>query len=312
MDLLIVYLTDKNRHHTFSHFLRLLNESAYQHRWSLLVLTNDYDSSFYSSQLVNYHFNTCVVQVSQHNNYMVKILSGLKVAKEQGIPYIMKCDNDIFFRGKTLDFMLDNLHLLDENNLTLGPVISSGIPSAQYFIEDFLSPEDTRTLHNVYLKTQFGPLWGANYTPLNSCTVNAYMWNEKNFFDTVKQIPHHYKGVHPIRLNNDALYFLNSCVVKNRHKFFEDPSPMTVIGDDNSPYLCNSLFCIKRSEYEKIVSDQTLFVDPFDEVPLNKYAEKMGMNHLYIKNGYGIHMYYNTVPDHIRKEQEFCRQFFPL
>ena len=43
-----------------------------------------------------------------------------------------------------------------------------------------------------------------------------------------------------------------------------------------------------------------------NEVPLNKYAWKMGTNHLFVKNGYGLHMYYNTIPNNRTYEREFC------
>jgi hypothetical protein len=43
---------------------------------------------------------------------------------------------------------------------------------------------------------------------------------------------------------------------------------------------------------------------------VNKYAWQNNMNHLFVKNGYAIHMYYNWKNNHIAYENEFCKRFF--
>ena len=120
---------------------------------------------------------------------------------------------------------------------------------------------------------------------------------------------HHYKGIHPIRINEESLQFLNTYIINNKERFMENYE-LSVIKDDNSPYLCNSIFCIKIDTYKSILENTSLFVDPFEEVPLNKYAWLNNMNHLFVKNGFAIHMYYNWNSNHINKEIEFCNKFF--
>ena len=34
------------------------------------------------------------------------------------------------------------------------------------------------------------------------------------------------------------------------------------------------------------------------------------MNHLFVKNGFAIHMYYNWKENHIDYEKKFCEDFF--
>jgi hypothetical protein len=48
----------------------------------------------------------------------------------------------------------------------------------------------------------------------------------------------------------------------------------------------------------------------FDEVPLNKYANNNNKKHVYVKNGFGIHMYYNCHDNHLNLEKQFCNNFF--
>ena len=80
--------------------------------------------------------------------------------------------------------------------------------------------------------------------------------------------------------------------------------------DDENPYLCNNCFCIKTEKYNEIIYDKNLFVDKFDEVPLSRYTILHQMKHVYIKNGLGIHMYYNWHQDFLNLEKQFCNRFF--
>jgi len=222
----------------------------------------------------------------------------------------MKCDNDIFIKSQTLDYMIDNLHLLESgNHLTIGPVLTSGIPGVEYFKDEFLDDASKEFLDSLFLKTHFYNRDGATYNILNKHTISTTKWDKIKFFESVKEMPHYYKGIHPIRINEESLHFLNSYIINNKDRFMQ-PQKLSIIDNDSSAYLCNSVFCIKTDTYKKILFDKTLFVDDFDEVPLNKYAWKHNLNHLFVKNGFAIHMYYNWKPNHINYEQMFVNSFF--
>jgi hypothetical protein len=222
----------------------------------------------------------------------------------------MKCDNDIFIKGQTLDYMIDNLYLLENNtHLTIGPVLTSGIPGIEYFKEEFLDNEAQKQLENLFLQSNFYNRDGATYDFLNQHTINAREWKKSEYFESVKNMNHYYKGIHPIRINELSLQFLNEYIIKNKQRFLQN-NELSIIENDKSPYLCNSIFCIKTEIYKTILLDKSLYVDSFDEVPLNKYAWKNNMNHLFVKNGFAIHMYYNWKNNHIEYEKDFCNQFF--
>jgi len=310
MQLLIFYLTDNNRHYTFPHFINLLNKSCQKNKWQLMILTHADDELFYKLHLEKYDINTTIIKVSEYNNYLNKIFVASDFAKKNNIPYMMKCDNDIFLRGETLDYMINNLHFLENNNhLTMGPVLSSGIPGIEYFKEYFLDAETNEKMNNLFLKTVFYNRDGATYDFLNQYTINSNIWDKDAFFNSVKSMNHHYKGIHPIRINEESLQYLNEYIIKNKDKFYQNHE-LSVIQNDNSPYLCNSIYCIKTDTYIKILNDTSLYVDSFDEVPLNKYAWMNNMNHLFIKNGFAIHMYYNWKNNHLLYENNFCDRFF--
>jgi hypothetical protein len=310
MKLLIFYLTDNSRHFTFPHFIDMLNKSQKKTEWKLLILTHTNDNDFYIENLKNYDIQYDVNNVEPHNNYLRKVLFAAEYAEINQIPYVMKCDNDIFLKAQTLDFMIDNLYLLDEGkHLTIGPVLTSGIPGIEYFKEQFLDIEAQSKLDNLFLNTVFYDRDNANYVFLNQFTINAEKWEKNKFFDSIKSMNHHYKGLHPIRVNEESLDFLNRYIIQNKERFMKDYE-LEIIYNDNSPYLCNSIFCIKTNIYKEILNDSSLYVDCFDEVPLNKYAWKNNLNHLFVKNGYAIHMYYNWNHNHIYHEQLFCQNFF--
>jgi len=310
MKLLIFYLTDDRRHYTFPHFINMINNSEKKILWKLLILTHSEDSDFYSKFLKNFDINHEIIKVDHYNNYLKKVHYASNYANINNIPYVMKCDNDIFIKAQTLDYMIDNLHLLENSkNLTLSPTLTSGIPGIEYFKESFLDEDANKYINNLFLKTQFYDRDGANYKHLNKHTLDTFKWDKEQFFNSVKTMDHHYKGIHPIRINEESLQFLNTYIINNKDRFMENHN-LDIITDNNSPYLCNSIFCIKTNTYISIISNLNLYVDSFDEVPLNKYAWQNNMSHLFVKNGYAIHMYYNWNSKHILYEQNFCEIFF--
>lgn len=312
MKLLIFYLTDDRRHFTFPHFIEMLSKSTKKSLWKLLILTHANDNNFYINE-INRHSDVQyeTVNVSPENNYLQKVKYAINYAELNNVPYVMKCDNDIFIKSETLDFMIDNLELLEnENHLTIGPVLTSGIPCVEYFKEQFLHKESQEKLDLLFLKTTFQDNYcGANYAFLNENTLQSTEWSPDKFFENVKSMNHYYKGIHPIRVNEESLQFLNDYIIQNKERFLKTHE-MEVIYNNKSAYLCNSVFCIKTDTYKKIVSDNSLYVDDFEEVPLNKYCWHKNMNHLFIKNGFAIHMYYNWKNNHIEYEKQFCRKFF--
>lgn len=311
MKLLIFYLSCNERHYTFPNFIRLLNESKYKNEWILFILSHSDDYEFYENELKNVSIQYVIMaNIPLLLNYLVKIRTAIKLAEENNIPYMMKCDNDIFITSQTLDYMIDNLSILDGNkHLTLGPTLSSGIPCVEYFINQYLSDDEEEKMKAYFLETSFYDRDGVEYSTLNKNTLESKSWDKNQFFNDVKSIPHYYKGIHPIRINIDAILYLNKCILNNKEKFFNS-NPEGLILDDSSPYLCDSIFCIKTDIYKKIIYDETLYVDPYDEVPLNKYAWKESMNHVFVKNGFGIHIIYNWFPAIDGYEKNFVNELF--
>jgi hypothetical protein len=70
------------------------------------------------------------------------------------------------------------------------------------------------------------------------------------------------------------------------------------------PYFCNSFYFIKTSTWKKIINNKSLFRDPYDEVPLNIYRESNDLNMVFVRNGFCLHMAYNTINTNNQKNIE--------
>lgn len=316
--LLLFYLTDDRRHYTFEPFVKLLSHSTTKNEWELLILSHSYDQSFYTSVINNINdespirFQSIYIEDSI-NNYLEKVKYAIANAKQRNIPYMMKCDNDIFLHGNTLDYMIANLDkvLSNPKHLTLSPILTTGIPTVEYFKKGFMDASSQEELERHFLATKFYNRDGAIYEGLNQHTLNHVgKWDPVAFFTSVKHLDHHYKGVHPVRFNFEALNYINQYILANKTRFFYETKPTGLITQDTSPYLCDSAFCIRTDNYNTLVEDETLYVDAFDEVPLNKYAWMKGMNHVFVENGYAMHLAYNWMDGHIYYEQNLTEELF--
>jgi len=135
-------------------------------------------------------------QKPEREGYLNKIL----LALETSSPYSMSLDEDIFFNEYVWDYIIENINLLDDNeNLTLSPTLSSGVPSADYFINDYFTEEDKKPLYKAFCSTNFGPQWNGDYSFLNKYTTEASEWNFENFLEAANNYNFYYKGIHPLR-----------------------------------------------------------------------------------------------------------------
>jgi len=221
-------------------------------------------------------------------DYMVKI----SYAVAQDIEYSIKMDEDCFINEDVWNYWIENIDVLDDDTNTLfAPMLSTGIPTCDYVVE-MLDEPDRHTMRAMFGSTHIPNIWGVDYSDLNAVSTSG-SWHQDNFYHLVKQINHHYKGIHPIRVNERAQNELNRIILRNVDKFLL-PRQHSLLFSKH-PYYCNSFFAIKTSKWRDIVSDKRLFRDDFDEVPINLHRESNDHNFVFIENSFGIHTMYNTI-----------------
>jgi hypothetical protein len=226
-----------------------------------------------------------------------------------GYKYILKYDNDIIMPIYTLDFILSNLDKLNDDDVaTISPTITTGIPSVEYFIDDFIDSDTAMLIREEFKKCVFHVQPNVmDYRPLNICTIEkmgkwdcAYYFNTMNAYidslpdngggRTYNNFCKFYKGIHPIR-HGFGNKLINDYIIDNKVKFFEKKECSFI--KDTSPYLCDMCFVIKTVNYDALINKENLIVDGCDEVPVNRFAWNHNKKHYIIKGGYTIHITYN-------------------
>jgi hypothetical protein len=225
------------------------------------------------------------------DNYLRKI----NIAVNQKTPYSMKLDEDCYVNPQTLDYIVDNLSVLDDKDtLLMTPIVSNGIPTVDLFIDKFMSGEEKKGIWSIFNKTSMSNnLWGADYSRLNKHTTQKTYWDPNSFYDEVRQLPYFYKGIHPVRVSEEAQDFIRDFILRNISTYWGScPEGIKKI---KPVYLCNSIFIIKTDLWKSIINRKDLYRDAFDEVTLNLYMEETNKKIAIIDGSYCIHLYYNTI-----------------
>lgn len=151
----------------------------------------------------NEHVSVCnrggirvrVINYASHD-YMQKIHN----ATNSSSKYSMKIDEDIFINHHTLRYMIQNLSVLDSGDiLAITPALSTGIPTVEMFIEDVFTEDEKNKVFDMFCKTYIPNIWGVDYSSLNS---NYSKWDTEDYYRKVSAIPHHFKGIHPLRVSS--------------------------------------------------------------------------------------------------------------
>lgn len=229
--------------------------------------------------------------------------------------FMVKLDNDIFLNEHAWDFWINNIEqeLSQEDALLATPVLSSGIPTCDRFMDTFMQDRSEK-LEEILQRTKFpSSIWGHNcYGGLSAFVKRP--WDPKPFFEAVSKLPAPQKGVHPIRFNFDLINYINDFCADNVEAFLEKRGYS--FSDMPEPYLCNSCIAIKTATYKKIIEDRSLKVDAFDEIPINKYRHREGKKIRILDNCFGIHPMYAIYSMSLRHacnieaEKRFFKKFY--
>ena len=243
------------------------------------------------------------------NNYLMKV----NVASQVKTPMVAKIDEDIFLTTANWQKLLSDSFNFDLDEEILTPLISSGVPSVEYFLDNFLGKSEAILLREQFSKFVFFDAWGVNLESLQgSYSTDEYL----SFFRNVAKLDHHYKGVHPIRFSSGIQAELLK-YIKNSTSWKTPIKSKGFIEDGVSPYFCNSFFISKTRTYQVIfdgISSGKYFNDGFEEVALNQYLD-LKSRPLYFNQGVAaIHPSYWT-DDNIYTElsddfYQFCNLQF--
>lgn len=286
--------------HTRPHFCELmfyfLNKVKPENKEKLMLNIYTHDLNFFRQAVPQLLSGIECNIIHMSPAYMDKINV---ITTKLDTPYSVKLDEDIFISNHLWDYMIENVGLLDDDeNLILAPLLSCGIPTGEYFIDGYFDADRKKELHDTFLRFGFGkdgvPVnpWGWDMTFINRLTTGAGSWDGAAWLEETNNIPHHYKGYHPLRNGYETHRKLNELILDDVGKLVtkNDYSVFPV----KNRYYTNSMFFVKSETWLKILTDRSLYRDGFDEVPLNLYMQNNNLNYLFVKEGYAIHTMYNT------------------
>ena len=228
--------------------------------------------------------------ISGGNNYLPK----LNIALNSNTKYSIKLDEDCFINNHIWDYMIENVGVLDnDDNLLVSPIMTNNIPSCDLFIDNAIKDSGVVNKVKEFLISRPMPngLWGVNYEPLNKYTIGSKSWDYKQFYNGVRELGTEIMGIHPIRICYEAQVEINEYILNN-------PSIITDNNDYSltefeAPYFTNSLFLIKTSVWRDVINTPPM--DAFDEISLNNYKSITNKKIMFINNGFGLHLLYNTI-----------------
>jgi hypothetical protein len=309
-NLLIFYLTSNDRPFVFEKFVGELMKSKYLTNLKLLVVNSSNDFEYYRKTLegtnINYELSTIPCPQS---NYLPKVRFAISYAIQNNFKYILKYDSDVLIPTYTLNFMLENLNVLDdETNLTLGPSMTTGIPTIETFINSFLTEDEARQVRQEFKKCVFQLQPSImDYRPMNKYSIESDVWDYNQYYNglnsymdslqdfgngrTIDGYSKFYRGIHPIR-HGFGNELLNEFIIRKREHFFSEKQ-CTIVEDNLCKQLVAMCFLIKTSTYDRILNKENLTIDGCDEVPINRFGWQNNVKHLIIDNGYAIHITYN-------------------
>lgn len=264
------------------------------------ILSNNLNKNFIDESYDILKNNITVVNnFTQDNNYLNKIYFALDKNHE----FSIKMDDDTLLIGESWDRFFELVLEMTDDDLFCTGNITSGIPTCDTYISNFLNKDDNIKLKKLFYNTDISFNLVADYSELNNCKIEMNgLWDENIFYKYVKNFKHYYKGIHPIRVSFENTKELNDCITKYlpQSLTYKKLNKIKDCGDGIYPYFCNNFFGIKTKNWKSIVDNKSLYVDIFDEVPLNRYREITNKN-MIIDLGLPIlHTVYNwvTIPEY--------------
>lgn len=281
---------------TFLHLHAAIKDSELRNECKIIIATDLNNSYRFKTlhksfrDLYDFEIHVC------NNFYPEKLASIFKKYPAEDYGIFIKCDEEIFLSPNSWrQFLTLSAEELKKPSTLLTTVnLSTGIPSWYFFAKLFFNASEMEVIYQALPKEIMpGALWGNDYSKLNESIRSFQLWNEEGYWKAVNELPYFYKGIHPVRLNIYYTQFINEVILSRINQFYNWP-----VGEQfryvNENYFCNSFFAIDYKKYQEILSDKSLYVDVFDEVPLNRYRSLHSKEIAFLQDSLAVHITYNT------------------
>jgi hypothetical protein len=250
---------------------------------SLTIFTSKVGAEFI---LNNFSFRS-YVKVRVVDSYWMKALRTYSSRSE----VILKVDDDIFMSEDSWSSLLDQA-LIGDDATIYSPVVSTGVPSVELFMEQYLTESEEIELRALLAKVQFPEkLWSVDYTSLNGKYQEGY----GEFLYSVANLRTDYLGIHPVRISHEAqALLLEHGLTALKRGIVREPNEDLEL---SSTYFCNNVFSIPRPMARRLLLGllfRKFRYDGYDELGINWLLSEGGATHQILKKALALHPSFNS------------------
>jgi hypothetical protein len=245
-----------------------------------------------------------------HSSYGAKVAFAISYAKKNDFEFILKYDEDIALLPKSWKRLTKvSPSKIEDDVLLITPSLSTGIPSWKYFLEHPAGLEAKNLVGDILNKAKMPDfMWGVDYSSISKINKEG-VWAEDEYELAVRQLSTRYRGFHPIRFSAEACAIIAENSIKKLNEFLADNNgPMNEKSYiESRDYLCNNLFLIRTKDYSKLIRNSSIFLDPFDELPINYLFQYGQKKYLIDTEAIGFHYLYSTA--HSKRANFFGQEY---
>lgn len=245
------------------------------------ILTTSEGKAFLKQSL-----NIRDLKIYARKSYWAKAL----IAYTSRSKFIAKVDDDVFMTEESWLKFLGHVEELGPFEIC-SPVISTGIPSVELFLDNYLTPQESSQIRQQLTSTRFPKaLWGVDYSSLNG----KYDLGIEEFLQAVGDLPTHFKGIHPVRLDSDAQRMLLDLAFQAISRGRLTKNPKTVMA---RTYFCNNIYALSRHSALRLVLGTLLGRLPFDgydELAINGLLKSCNTGNVVILDSLAVHPSFNS------------------
>ena len=230
----------------FNQLIKIKEENKKKINVNILV-SKDGDENIDEKLLTDNGIETQVIfQPHLGRHYMGKVEKGI----EESDKYSVSLDEDVFINNHIWDFMIENCDVLDnDENILMSPLLSTGIPTVDWFIDGVLNDEDKKIMYDIFRTLRIGEYNPNEPIPpgckvLNEHTVFSDRWDYEKWYEGAFRLDTHYKGVHPIRILDSAQQKMLEFCLKYKSKLLEKRN-YELFKVKFRPYFNNNVYMIK-------------------------------------------------------------------
>ncbi len=229
--------------------------------------------------------------------------------------YSIRIDDDMFISTPLWNFIFDTTDevLSQERVHAYCPVYNTGIPSVDFFVEDFLSAEDREAIGTIFKRAGVPARpWfpQCDYTHVQNAIERMEKWDSTLYWKEVLTHNTVFQSIHPIRFSTEANAFLTDRIFSNFNKILEEQEYecIAIEGMPNSHWTCTRTANWKRAvtEFGGPIPHPGFPPDPFDEMSMQCNERKYGMSTVYIKRGFAIHPCHGYVPNREKIDEQYA------